>query len=142
MRVDTIGTNENREVDSDAASKVLLMDQIIQHFLPLFKKEVQEKKNAYESHNSDILKLKQEIGKTRKEFISLKEQIKKEGLIRSVLDECVQLYASDVLYGTNKKIVLDVIDNLREFSLQELQLKQKLLRSIVYKNVKKVRVQN
>ena len=132
-------TDTNFAQDSDAF-KIILMDQILEHFLPLFQEEIKEKKEILESHVLDFNKLKQEVSKTREKLVKLQSGLKREKLVQEILDEIAILYTHDILYGGNKKTVLDILDSINQVGSPELISQLKTLRTLAHKNIQKVQI--
>ncbi len=124
------------------ASKILLMNEIINHFLPIFREEIENKKEILNKHEQDISKLKTEISKSKKELLKQFNNLKKEKLIKEMLQEITILFSNDILYGNNKKIVLDILNDYDSLDHATLKNKIKLLKNMVYKNVNKILVRN
>jgi hypothetical protein len=121
-------------------TKILLFEEVINHFLPLFREEIEKKKETLQSHIQDAKKLKTDISKTKQFLVKINESYKREKLKKEILEEISFLYTNEILYGNNKKIVLDLLDVLGNLEFRALDEKVKLLRSMVHKNVKKVKV--
>ena len=122
--------------------KVLLMDQLVGHFLPLFREEVEKKKKILVSHTHDYTKLKEEVSKTKEKLVKLNAGMRNAKFVRDILDEISRLYNHDILYGENKKIVLDIIDSINSLGTEVLLQKLKVLRGLAYQNIKQVQIRN
>jgi len=142
MKITSTLIQDKNYIGTDSGSKLILMDQIINHFLPLFRDEIEKLEKVYNSHQIDMDKLKSEVLKTKKELSILNEEYKRQKIIYSLLVEITQLYDNDILYGNNKKIVLDTLDGIYQMDLSGLQSRHVTLRKLVYKNIKKVRIRN
>jgi len=126
--------------DNTDTCKVFLMDEVINHFLPLFRDEIERKKAVLNKYQEDFKKLSFEVDKTRKSLLKFREELGKEKIIEEILDEATFLFSRDILYGKNKKVVLDILDTIREDTLVELSSKFKTLRAITQKHVTKVNI--
>lgn len=142
MRVINTGTPDTNYVRSDDACKIFLMDEVISHFLPLFRDEIEKKKKVLSNHTTDYQKLKVGVTKTKNGLIKLADALKREKIVRDILDEIGFMQKRDILYGSNKKEALDTIDTIRSMSVEDLQIRLKALRSLVYKNVTRVQENN
>ena len=138
MRSVELGVFDNNYCETDDASKILLFDEIVDHFLPLFHEDIRTKQETLKSYQKDVEKLKQDITKTKKYLVTLTTQYKKEVLKKQILEECATLYSHEILYGNNKKIVSDILDSISELDTSVLASRLKVLRSMVYKNVNRV----
>ena len=137
ITTEILDLNQVQFKDMDA-SKILLMDDIVNHFLPLFREDIEAKKKVLIEYKTDFEKLRKEILKTRSELVLLDSENKRQLLIKEVLEEITTLYSHEVLYGNNKKIALDILDSVQSMNLSTLQAKLKGLQSLAYKNVKKI----
>ena len=129
MNVTDLGIIDGNIEKSDSY-KVLLMDKVIHHFLPLFRDEIEKKKSTMDGHKSDYNKLVKEITKTRKVLAKLDDDYKIELAKQDILFEIDYLYNRDVLYGNNKKIVLDVLDGFNKLDLKTLSGALKSLKAL------------
>ena len=142
MKVINTGTPDTNFVRSDDACKIFLMDEVISHFLPLFRDEIEKKKKILNNHTVDYKKLKEGVTKTKNGLIKVADVMKREKIIRDILDEIGFMQKRDILYGSNKKEALDTIDIIRSMTAEDLQTRLKSLRALVYKNVTRVQVSN
>lgn len=142
MKVINTGTQDTNFIRRDDACKIFLMDEVISYFLPLFRDEIEKKKKILSNHTVDYKKLKIGVMKTKNGLIKLADAMKREKVVRDILDEIGFMQKRDVLYGSNKKEALDTIDSIRLMTVEELRTRLKALRSLVYKNVTRVQVSN
>ena len=94
--------------------KIFLMDQVINHFLPLFRQDIEKKKAVLNKYREDFKKLSSEVDKTKKSLLKFREELGKEKIIEELLDEATFLMSRDVLYGKNKKVVLGSADKIQQ----------------------------
>ena len=139
MRTVELGVFDNNYCDTDDASKILLFDEIVDHFLPIFHEDIKKKQETLKSHEKDTEKLKQDIAKTKRYLVTLTADFKKESFKKQILEECATLYSHEILYGNNKNIVLEILDTISEMESGVLETQLKVLRSMVYKNVNRIR---
>ena len=130
----------DNNIENLDASKIMLMDNVIEHFLPLFREEIEKKKKVLFGYTTDYRKLTSEITKTKDNLVKLKKGIKRENLIKEILSEISFLLSRDILYGKNKKIVLDILDAIKKTNIVDLNTNLKTLKLIIQKNVKRVNV--
>ena len=128
----------DNNIENLDASKIMLMDNVIEHFLPLFREEIEKKKKVLSGYTIDYKKLTSEITKTKDNLVKLKKGIKRETLIKEILSEIFFLLSRDILYGKNKKTVLDILDVIKKTSIVDLTTNLKTLKLIIQKNVKRV----
>ena len=138
MIVQNTGIMDTVLVENSDAAKILLMNKVIDHFLPLFREEIEQKKKVLGGYQKDHAKLKSEISKTQKSVNKYREGLKRELLIQEIIDDAAFLFSRDILYGQNKQKVLDILNSLRQSDLTSLMSRRKALRVLIQKNVKKV----
>ena len=138
MIVQNTGIQDTVLAENSDAAKILLMNKVIDHFLPLFREEIEKKKKVLSGYQKDYKKLKTEISKTQQVVIKYRDGLKRELVIQEILDDAAFLFSRDILYGQNKQKVLDILDSLRQSDLISLISKRKALRALIQKNVKKV----
>ena len=138
MIVQNTGIQDTVLAENSDAAKILLMNKVIDHFLPLFREEIEKKKKVLSGYQKDYKKLKTEISKTQQVVIKYRDGLKRELVIQEILDDAAFLFSRDILYGQNKHKVLDILDSLRQSDLISLISKRKALRALIQKNVKKV----
>ena len=118
-------------------AKIVLLDELIERFLPIFRDEINKKEKSLNKYQDDFKKLSDEVSKTKTSLTKAREDLVKEKAISEILDEALVLHSRDILYGKNKKIVLDILDSLEKDDLMTLNSKMKILRSVTLKNVQK-----
>ncbi len=140
MNVQTTDVTDKVLVDNSDAAKILLMNKLVDHFLPLFREEIEQKKVMLGGYRKDYLKLKSEVSKTQKAVTKYKDSLKVEIIIQEILDDSAFLLSRDILYGQNKQLVLEILDSLRGSDLNSLMTKKKALKLLIRKNIKKVNI--
>lgn len=125
------------ELDNNDGSKIFLMDQIIEHFLPTFSKEIEEKKNQLNVNKEDLDKLRRDVITGRSQLKDLISQIKKESLMTEIITETKSLIVYDVLYGTNKHTVKNILSTLNKQTEEDLTQSLSTVKKLVRENLKK-----
>ena len=120
----------------NASSKLLVMDQIVHHFIPLFNKEIKEKQGQLERNLIDVKKLKTDISESKSKLQLLKTKSRDHLLKNKLLQEIKFLSSIDVIYGRNRQTVSDVLKNIDEMTGREIKDNFETLRNLV-KNRKK-----
>ena len=118
-------------VDSSNASKILLMDGLIEYFSPLFYEDLRKKQKQVKSNETDVKKLKLIIARNKKILTKLEVDIKVEALKQKILKEIEHLNNIDVLYGKNKVTVQSIISSIDTQSLTNLEKRLALLQKLV-----------
>ena len=137
MIIESTGILDISTMDSQA-SKILLMDEIINKFTPLFYEEIDRKKQQMEESKADYLKLKESVSTTQSTVKLLEQDNQRETLLNALLKDINSLIEYDVLYGSNKKVVFEIMNSLNELSSVEIQGKIKHLQRMLDRNVNKV----
>jgi len=138
MIIEDTGIKDTFLAEENNAAKILLMNKVINHFLPLFREEIEEKKKMLSGYQKDFKKLKSEILKSKKTIGKYKEVFKRELLIQDILDDSTFLFSRDILFGQNKQKVLSILNEVRKSDLNSLLTFRKSIRLLIQKNVKKV----
>lgn len=140
MIIENTGIADSNCYSNNEASKILLMNQVVDHFLPLFREEIERKKKVLDEYQSDYVKLKSDVTRTQKTLLKMRDALKRELIIQDVVEEANFLFSKEILYGKNKKMVLDILESLDKLDLNLLNSRLKLLRSLTQKNVQKVNI--
>lgn len=113
INIDESGINLN-------AKKILLAEQIINFFAPLFNEEIAKCKSSLEVIKKDKLELKRKIAETesRKKLVITQQQ--KEEKIKEIISEISFLVERDALYGQLKQLILKQIKKIDQLDLTEL----------------------
>jgi len=130
-------TLDKNAIDGSSASKILLMDKLIEHFAPLFYEDLRKKQGQVKSNEADVEKLKSILVRNKKVLTKLKNDIVVESLKLKILKEIEHLSNIDVLYGKNKVTVQSIISSIDKQSLTNLKKRLALLQKLV--NQKKKR---
>lgn len=120
--------------------KLLLAEEIITTFMPLFREENEKKKSHLENVKSDYLKLKEKSFKTSNNLEHLSLEVKKQKLISKCLFEIKRMADNDVLYGNNKHIVTKIISKLEKGNLttEDVTKQLGLLNKLVHKSINRI----
>ena len=124
-------TLDKNAIDGSNASKILLMDKLIEHFAPLFYEDLRKKQGQVKSNEADVNKLKSIIVRNKKILTKLKNDIEVESLKSKILKEIEHLSNIDVLYGKNKVTVQSIISSIDKQSLTNLKKRLALLQKLV-----------
>jgi hypothetical protein len=128
VKTQNVDTNS---IDSSQASKILLADNLITHFSPLFYEDLRKKQAQVKSNKSDIQTLKESISNNKKILIQAKKAIEKEAVKTDILKEIEYLNDIDVLYGKNKNTVQSIVTAMDSLNLENLKMRLSLLRKLV-----------
>ena len=139
MNIQTTDIVDSAHLGSDFGSRLLLADQIIDTFTPLFSEEIDRKKKQLNDNNSDIKKLKSEITTYKKQLQIIIETVKKENLKNEILNEVTYLFNFGVLYGQNKQTVKGILGTIDDQTVEQLSGNVKILTRLVKNNVEKIK---
>jgi len=140
MKVIDTGIPDGNSFSNTGHSKIILMDKVIEHFLPLFREEIEKEKEVLKKYRRDFKQLSSGVSKTKTILVKLRKELQKEQLIQELLDDSAFLLNRDILYGQNKKIVMDILDSVGKSNDGTLITHSRTLKSLIRKNVKKVSV--
>ena len=118
-------------INVDNTSKILLMDNLIEYFSPLFYEDLRKKQRQVQNNKTDVKKLKLIIEQNKTILIKLQDDIKVENLKQEILKEIEYLGKIDVLYGRNKTTVQSIISAIDKLSLENLKKRSELLHKLV-----------
>ena len=86
-------------INTDQASKILLMDNLLEIFSPLFHEELRKKQKEFSNNIADIHKLTAIISEFKKKLLKLRNDIEIESLKNQILQQIEFLNNIDVMYG-------------------------------------------
>jgi len=118
-------------INVDNTSKILLMDNLIEYFSPLFYEDLRKKQRQVQNNKTDVKKLKLIIEQNKTILTKLQDDIKVENLKQEILKEIEYLGKIDVLYGRNKTTVQSIISAIDKLSLENLKKRSELLHKLV-----------
>lgn len=118
-------------INGDNISKILLMDNLIEYFSPLFYEDLRKKQRQVQNNKTDVKKLKLIIEQNKTILTKLQDDIKVENLKQEILKEIEYLGKVDVLYGRNRTTVQSIISAIDKLSLENLKKRLELLRKLV-----------
>jgi len=114
---------ENIKEDKDLeARKILLADEIIDFFAPLFNEEIKEKKSELEIKKKNYLNLKQKVVENDRQIETLQIQLKKELRIYKILKEIKYLVEKNVVYDRSKQLIQKLLLKLNTLDSKELDV--------------------
>ena len=131
MEIIKTGLIDSNTVTGNNASKILLMDSLIEHFSPLFYEDLRKKQRQVQNNKTDIKKLISIIEQNKKELIQKKNELEVEQIKQKILNEIERLKEIDVLYGKNKTTVQSILSAIDKLSLENLKKRYTLLRKLV-----------
>jgi len=129
---------DSKTLGSDFGSRLLLANQIIEKFTPLFSDEIDRKRIQLNDNMADVSKLKKDVTKYKTDIIVLNGIVKKEKRKNEILNEIDYLCNCGVLYGQNKQIVKNILSTLDSQSVEDLVKNVKVLKGLVKRNIKKI----
>jgi len=118
-------------ITNSDTSKILLMDNLIEHFAPLFYEDLRKKQKQQKSNESDVKKLMLIIDRNKKILITTQNALQIESIKNEILKEIERLNSIDVLYGKNRITIQSIISALDTYTLENLKKRLALLRKLV-----------
>lgn len=140
MIIENTGIADTNLYSNNEATKILLMNQVVDHFLPLFREEIERKKKVLNEYQTDYKKLSTDISRSQTTLLKMRDALRRELVIQDIIEESNFLFSKEILYGKNKKMVLDILGSLEKSDLTLLNSRLKLLRNLTQKNVQKVNI--
>jgi hypothetical protein len=139
MIIEEICTSKIIQDQSDnIGRKLMLADEIISVYMPLFSEEIDRKKRLLEDAKRDHQHLKNNIGESKNTLKEISNSLRRERSIREILIEINKMITSDVLYGNNKQFVSELLTKIESLDVDDLQLElSQLRRMTTAKNVRK-----
>ena len=131
MEIIKTGLIDSNTVTGNNASKILLMDSLIEHFSPLFYEDLRKKQRQVQNNKTDITKLLGIIEQNKKSLVEKKKELEVELLKQKILNCIEKLKKQDVLYGKNKTTVQSILSAIDKLSLENLKKRYALLRKLV-----------
>ena len=125
-------------IGNSSGSRLLLADQIIEEFTPLFSGEIDRKRKQLNENLADVKKLKADILKTKDQLKILNTEYKKESLKNEILKEIQYLNQYDVLYGQNKQVAKDILSSIETQPSEVLSKSLGALKRLVRSHINKV----
>lgn len=126
------------DFDASQASKLILMDRIVEAYTPMFSEEIERKKIRLRDCRQDYIRLKDVIKKSSVTHEGLRTEFEREKQIEKILEDSELLLNSNVLYGKNKHIVSKILNNIDRMGVDELEKSTRLLTKLVRQNIKRV----
>lgn len=134
MIIETIGINKViSDHSANIGRKLAFADDIISIFMPLFSEEIDRKKRILENTKEDYQHLKQVIAEGKNTLKKINFALKKERLVRAILIEINKMTSTDVLYGNNKQIVINLLSNIETLDVDDLVGELDKLRKLLSK---------
>lgn len=124
--------------DATQASKLLLMERIVEAFTPLFSEEIERKKVRLRDSKQDYNRLKKVIKETSATNQELRSEFDREKKIEEILENTEVLLNHNVLYGKNKHVVTKILNGLDSMTVDELDKSTRLLTKLMQQNIKRV----
>lgn len=121
---------DSNAIDNTEGSKILLMDDLVEYFAPLFYEDLRKKQGQLERNKLDVEKLKNSISLYRIKLGSINASIEIESTKNQILKEIEFLNNVDVLYGKNRMVVQNIILDLDNQKLAALKKSLVLLQKI------------
>ncbi len=107
------------------------MDKIIDHFTPFFNDEIERKLDRVKENKNDLIKLKLKLQEVQSKSKTVEDKKKIEIVKTEILKKIEHLMTADVLYGSNKQVVRDILYSLTNMKYSQLKESLKVLSDIV-----------
>jgi len=138
MNISTTEIKDSKTLGSDFGSRLLLANQIIEKFTPLFSDEIDRYRIQLNDNMTDISKLREDVTNYKRDIKFLNQTVKNENIKNEILNEINYLSNCGVLYGQNKQTVKNILSTLDSQSVEDLVKNVKVLKGLVKRNIKKI----
>lgn len=138
MKIELLNIEERKVVQTDSGTRLLLANQVIEKFTPLFSEEIDRKRKQLNEHLSDVKMLKKDVSKVKQDLITVNTELKKELIRKEILTEITYLNQHGIIYGQIKQIVKGILSTIDKLTSENLNKNLKILKQIVSSNVNKV----
>ncbi len=122
---------DSNMIDNSDSSKIAIMNDLIEHFAPMFYEDLRKKQKQLKSNETDVSKLKSMVKRNKTVLIKLDKKRKKEKIKKQILEEIQYLSTLDVLYGKNKVTVQSIVSAIDKLDLDGLEKRLNLLHRLV-----------
>lgn len=136
MKIEFTKVQDQNKITLDSASKILFADKIIAHFSPLFYEDLRKKQQELKQNAADISKLKVGLEKLTADISKRDKEVKIEKIKLEVLDEIKYLTSLDVIYGSIRETIKNILLTLDSQTAEELTKNLKILQRSVNKTKK------
>lgn len=113
---------KDTEISNINAKKIFLMDAIVEHFVPLFNQNIDQKRKELDQTKKDLKDLVEKAKDALNSTSKLKSIYRREKLKNVLLDEIIYLIKHDVVYGESRKkirLFIQQIDKMPDAQLLE-----------------------
>lgn len=136
MKIELTNTIDRNIISDDISFKLMLADGILSLFTPLFYEEIRKKHGQFKRNVLDIKQLKQNIIDSKLKIRKLNFLINKEKIRNEVLNEINYLSDADVIYGSNRQAIKDILLTLDTQTPNDLKKSFEILRGIIKTKIK------
>jgi len=136
MKIELTNTIDRNIISEDISFKLMLADGILSLFTPLFYEEIRKKQGQFKRNVLDIKQLKQNILDAKLKIKKLNFLISKEKIKDEVLNEIDYLVGVDVIYGSNRQLIRNILITLDKQTSNDLKKNLEVLRGIIKNKIK------
>jgi len=136
MKIELTNTIDRNIISEDISFKLMLADGILSLFTPLFYEEIRKKQGQFKRNVLDIKQLKQNILDAKLKIKKLNFLINKEKIKNEVLNEIDYLVGVDVIYGSNRQLIRNILITLDKQTSNDLKKNLEVLRGIIKNKIK------
>jgi len=120
MKIAETDISDKCIVTDESAYKIILMEKIIEYFVPLFSNEVDRKKSQLNENLEDISRLKNSISEIKDKLKMWLTKIQLEKIRKEVITEILLLQKKDLIYGKIKQLVKDILFSIESKDRNEI----------------------
>lgn len=136
MKIELTDVVDKNIISDDITFKLMLADGVLSLFTPLFYEDTRKKQEQFKRNVLDIEQLKKNILDDNLKIKKLKFLINKEKIKNEVLNEIDYLINVDVIYGSNREVIKNILLTLDKQTSNDLQKDLDVLRKLIKNKVR------
>jgi len=136
MKIELTNIIDKNVISDDITFKLMLADGILSLFTPLFYEDIRKKQEQLKRNVLDIEQLKKNILDDKLKGKKLKFLINKEKIKNKVLNEIDYLIEIDVIYGSNREVIKNILLTLDKQTSNDLKKNFEILQKIIKNKVR------
>jgi len=122
----------------DNNNKLLLIDNILTYFSPLFNEEIERNRKQLNETSDDYSKLTNQVNSLEKDLSKIRDEIKKQELIKLIMNSIAKLINHDVLYGSSKNNAIKTVREINNLTIDRLHKCNDYFSRLIKKHINKV----
>jgi hypothetical protein len=120
------------------ARKILFAEDIIEYFIPLFREEIDRKKQQFEQSGADYKELRAKISDSKETVKKIQQEYGRQKLIKQILSLVESSLTKELAYGRTRFRIREIVEKLDVSNNEQLKEYRSVLLKLVNRNVQKV----